>query len=97
MFEKRLKEAKIRDCHGDLRTDHIYFTDEGIQIIDCIEFNQRFRFSDITADLAFLSMDLDFNGFKDVGKVLCVAMTILRYFPHCSRISFRTALSFPPG
>lgn len=61
LFERRVQEGRIRDCHGDLRTDHIYFLDR-IQVIDCIEFNERFRFSDVAADLAFLAMEMDFMG-----------------------------------
>lgn len=61
LFERRMEEEKIRDCHGDLRSGHIYFED-GIQIVDCIEFNERFRYGDITSDLAFLAMDLDYEG-----------------------------------
>ena len=60
LFQRRVEHGKIRDCHGDLRTGHIYFADD-IQIIDCIEFNNRFRYADITSDLAFLAMDLDFE------------------------------------
>lgn len=70
LFDNRIKSKKIRDCHGDLRTGHIYFTDEGIQIIDCIEFNERFRFQDITSDLAFLAMDLDYEGFPQIANDL---------------------------
>ena len=70
LFDNRIKSKKIRDCHGDLRTGHIYFTDEGIQIIDCIEFNERFRFQDITSDLAFLAMDLDYEGFPQIANYL---------------------------
>ena len=70
LFENRIKSKKIRDCHGDLRTGHIYFTDEGIQIIDCIEFNERFRFQDVTSDLAFLAMDLDYEGFPQIANYL---------------------------
>jgi len=70
LFENRIKSKKIRDCHGDLRTGHIYFTDEGIQIIDCIEFNERFRFHDVTSDLAFLAMDLDYEGFPQIANDL---------------------------
>lgn len=62
LFEHRIKRGKIRDCHGDLRTGHIYFADT-IQIIDCIEFNDRFRYGDITSDLAFLAMDMDCDGY----------------------------------
>ncbi len=70
LFDNRIKTNKIRDCHGDLRTGHIYFTDEGIQIIDCIEFNERFRFQDVTSDLAFLAMDLDYEGFPRIANYL---------------------------
>jgi len=50
-----------------LRTDHIYFSD-GIKIIDCIEFNDRFRYTDTTADLAFLAMNLDFEEFSQSAQ-----------------------------
>ncbi len=69
LFQHRIETKKIRDCHGDLRTGHIYFSD-GIQIIDCIEFNERFRYADITSDLAFLSMDLDIEGFPQIAQDL---------------------------
>jgi aminoglycoside phosphotransferase family enzyme/predicted kinase len=69
IFDQRIENGYIRDCHGDLRLGHIYFAD-GIQIIDCIEFNERFRYGDVAADLAFLAMDLDFNGFPDIGQSL---------------------------
>jgi hypothetical protein len=69
LFNQRVQSGKIRDCHGDLRSGHIYF-DDGIQIIDCIEFNQRFRYADITSDLAFLVMDLDFEGYPKTARQL---------------------------
>jgi hypothetical protein len=59
-----VKEHRIRDCHGDLHIEHICLTD-GVVIFDCIEFNERFRFSDTAAEVAFLAMDLDFNGYPD--------------------------------
>ena len=54
------REGRVRDCHGDLRAEAVCFQD-GICIFDCIEFNERFRYSDVAADLAFLAMDLDFR------------------------------------
>ncbi|UCF90275.1 MAG: AAA family ATPase [Desulfobacterales bacterium] len=78
LFERRIDRAKIRDCHGDLRAGHIYFAD-GIQIIDCIEFNDRFRYADITADLAFLAMDLDYEGYPQIAQRMIEAY--LRYDP----------------
>jgi aminoglycoside phosphotransferase family enzyme len=41
--------------------EHICFTDR-LSIIDCIEFNERFRYSDALADIAFLLMDLEYHG-----------------------------------
>jgi aminoglycoside phosphotransferase family enzyme len=58
LFNKRVKEGKIRDCHGDLHTAHVCFTDD-ICIYDCIEFNDRFRYCDVASEIAFLAMDLD--------------------------------------
>ncbi|MDY6951405.1 MAG: AAA family ATPase [Thermodesulfobacteriota bacterium] len=69
LFARRMDEEKIRDCHGDLRSGHIYF-EEGIQIVDCIEFNDRFRYGDITSDLAFLAMDLDYEGYAQSAQDL---------------------------
>ncbi len=70
LFQRRIESGKIKDCHGDLRSDHIYFTPEGIQIIDCIEFNDRFRFQDIISDLAFLAMDLEDQGFIETARAI---------------------------
>jgi aminoglycoside phosphotransferase family enzyme len=58
LFDKRVGEGRIRDCHGDLHAAHVCFTDD-ICIYDCIEFNDRFRYSDVASEIAFLAMDLD--------------------------------------
>ncbi len=70
LFEKRAQEGRVRDCHGDLRCEHIYFTDSGIQIIDCIEFNDFLRHIDVISDLAFLLMDLDSKQETGLGDTL---------------------------
>lgn len=70
LFEQRVKRGKIRDGHGDLRCDHIYFTADGIQIIDCIEFSDHLRILDPISDLAFLAMDLEYNGFVQQAQLL---------------------------
>ena len=61
LFEQRIQQGRIRDCHGDLRLDHVHLTPETTTIFDCIEFNDRFRFIDIANDIAFLAMDFDFE------------------------------------
>jgi len=67
LFDKRVGEDRIRDCHGDLHAAHVCFTDDTrlpspggqVCIYDCIEFNDRFRYSDVASEVAFLAMDLD--------------------------------------
>ncbi len=56
--------------HGDLRLDHVYFLDDRVEVIDCIEFNERFRYSDAASDIAFLSMELRFAGRPDFAELL---------------------------
>lgn len=60
-FQERIDNGRIVDGHGDLKLEHIHITPKNVQIYDCIEFNERFRFGDVAADLAYLAMDLDFN------------------------------------
>jgi aminoglycoside phosphotransferase family enzyme/predicted kinase len=69
---QRVAEGRIRDGHGDLRTDHIYLVN-GIQIIDCIEFNDRFRYGDAALDLAFLHMDFENLGRSDLSLLVLEA------------------------
>jgi aminoglycoside phosphotransferase family enzyme len=69
LFLDRIEAGKIRDCHGDLHMEHVCFT-EKVLIIDCIEFNERFRYSDALADIAFLLMDLEYHGGGEFSKLL---------------------------
>ncbi len=69
IFYQRIAEDWIRDCHGDLRLEHIFWGKE-ISIFDCIEFNERFRYTDVAADIAFLAMDLDYHGRGDLNSPL---------------------------
>jgi aminoglycoside phosphotransferase family enzyme/predicted kinase len=70
LFRERIQQHRILDCHGDLHLDHIHLTPEATTIFDCIEFNDRFRFIDVANDLAFLAMDFDFKGRRDLGNLL---------------------------
>ena len=70
-FESRIATDRVRDGHGDLRLEHVYFRDsDSIAIIDCIEFNDRFRYADVCADVAFLSMDLTWHARADLAERL---------------------------
>lgn len=68
VFLKRAEEGYIKNGHGDLRLEHIYFNDdETVGLIDCIEFNKRFRFNDVISEASFLSMELDSMGRTDLA------------------------------
>jgi hypothetical protein len=69
IFYQRITTDRIRDCHGDLRLEHIFWGKE-VSIFDCIEFNERFRYTDVAADIAFLAMDLDYHNREDLSEHL---------------------------
>ncbi len=71
LFDERVHAGRIREGHGDLRLEHLYLDSAGsLTILDCIEFNERFRCIDVCADLAFLSMDLAWHGRVDLAERL---------------------------
>ena len=55
------------ESHGDLHLGNIVFEETPV-IFDCIEFNRRFRFGDVAVDLAFLAMDLEFRGRRELAE-----------------------------
>jgi aminoglycoside phosphotransferase family enzyme/predicted kinase len=74
VLHARAARGLPRDCHGDLRLEHTYYfpdrpPPEDLLLIDCIEFNERFRYIDPVADLAFLYMDLLFHGWRELAQV----------------------------
>ncbi len=70
-FDARIEAQRVRDGHGDLRLEHVYLGDDGtITVLDCIEFNDRFRYADVASDLAFLAMDLSAHGHVELSEHL---------------------------
>jgi uncharacterized protein len=69
LFASRVEDGHIRDCHGDLRLQHVYLLngEHKLAIIDGIEFNERFRYSDVASEVAFLSMELEAAGRFDLS------------------------------
>jgi hypothetical protein len=61
---RRQRDGRVRDGHGDLRLEHVYFVgdDETPLVIDALEFNEGFRVADVGLDIAFLSMELEAAG-----------------------------------
>ncbi len=68
LFNKRVEKGKIIETHGDLHSGNIFVTPENIFIFDAIEFNKTINTTDVTAEIAFLCMDLEFLEKKDLSK-----------------------------
>jgi aminoglycoside phosphotransferase family enzyme/predicted kinase len=74
LFASRVRDNRIRDCHGDLRLQHIYILDADndpthrLAILDGIEFNERFRYGDVASEIAFLTMELDAASRTDLSR-----------------------------
>jgi hypothetical protein len=51
-----------------MHLDHVCLFPEGLVIIDCIEFNERFRYTDPVADAAFPVMDFAYHGRRDLAR-----------------------------
>jgi aminoglycoside phosphotransferase family enzyme/predicted kinase len=74
LLHRRRVRGRIVDGHGDLRAEHVHFSDDGVCIFDCIEFNERFRYVDVANDVAFLAMDLDRLGRPDLARHVATRM-----------------------
>jgi aminoglycoside phosphotransferase family enzyme/predicted kinase len=69
LFAQRIAERRIVDGHADLLADDIFCMPEGPALLDCLEFDDHLRYVDCIDDAAFLAMDLEFLGRKDLGEL----------------------------
>ena len=67
LFDARIRRGRAVDGHGDLLADDIFCLEDGPRVLDCIEFDDRYRLGDGLADAAFLAMDLERLGRSDLG------------------------------
>jgi len=70
LLDQRVRDGLVCDGHGDLLADDIFCLPDGPRILDCIEFDDRLRWGDVLADIAFLAMDLDRLGAPDLATLL---------------------------
>jgi len=89
VFGRRMKQGKIYDCHGDLHSGNIVISGDTINIFDCIEFNDRFRFCDVASDIGFLAMDLDYLNHPYLSSYL-----IERYVEKSNDADMYSVLNF---
>jgi len=67
LINERVHSGRARECHSDLRAEHIY-VNSAIRIIDCVEFSEPIRYGDVASDVAFLAMDLDHLGAPNLAQ-----------------------------
>ncbi|MHA7652402.1 bifunctional aminoglycoside phosphotransferase/ATP-binding protein [Mycobacterium sp. ML4] len=77
LFARRIEEGSIVDGHGDLLADDIFLVDGKPALLDCLEFDDELRYLDRIDDAAFLAMDLEFLGRKDLGESFLARYTAL--------------------
>ena len=68
LFEQRIVDERIVDGHGDLLADDIFCMPDGPVLLDCLDFDDQLRYVDCIDDAAFLAMDLEFLGRKDLAN-----------------------------
>lgn len=67
VLQRRVKELRIRRVHADLRADAVLIGDDGVCIMDCVEFNRRINLLDVARDVGFFDMDLKYRGRPDLA------------------------------
>lgn len=80
LFRERERDGRIREGHGDLHSEHVYFVDApvpapplaplppGIYVVDCLEFSLPLRCNDVASEIAFTAMDLARRGRDDLAR-----------------------------
>jgi aminoglycoside phosphotransferase family enzyme len=74
LFDARVIAGHVVEGHGDLRPEHICLNEQPA-IIDCLEFNRRFRLVDPADELSFLAMECERLGAASVGDELLEGYT----------------------
>jgi aminoglycoside phosphotransferase family enzyme/predicted kinase len=69
-FERRRASGRVVDGHGDLHLAHVWFERDDAEplVIDCLEFRDDYRQIDAASEVAFLAMDLEYRGRRDLGE-----------------------------
>ncbi|PLX50142.1 MAG: hypothetical protein C0613_04945 [Desulfobulbaceae bacterium] len=88
LFAQRAR-SRVKDCHGDLYSANICLAPDQVYIFDCIEFNERFRYCDVASDVAFLAMDLDYQGLGELSDYF-----IKRFIEKSGDDGLQTMLNF---
>ncbi|WP_433685272.1 AAA family ATPase [Nocardia sp. CA-119907] len=70
LLANRIDDGRIVDGHGDLLAEDIFDLADGFRVLDCLDFDDRLRYVDCLDDIAFLAMDFEFLGHRELGDRL---------------------------
>ena len=68
LLERRIREHRVVDGHGDLLADDVFVLDDGPRLLDCLEFDPALRTVDGLHDACSLAMDLERIGAPDLAR-----------------------------
>jgi len=81
LVRARQRGGRIREGHGDLHTANLCLVDPplpavanapavpaGLYAFDCIEFSAHLRSNDVASEVAFLVMDLEMRGHRELAE-----------------------------
>ena len=103
LLDRRVRDGRIVEAHGDLRPEHIYLGPAPV-VTDCLEFNPSLRVLDPVDELAYLAMECERDGAPLVGSWLFAAYSkatddvppaalVAFYTVHCAFLRSRIAIS----
>ena len=69
LVDVRKQDGCVRLCHGDLHLRNICLLDGRPTLFDAIEFNDALAWIDVLQDTAFLLMDLDHRGLRELANL----------------------------
>ena len=70
LLDRRRAAGRVRRCHGDLHLRNICLYDGKPTLFDGIEFDDAIACIDVLYDLAFLLMDLEHRGRRDLANLI---------------------------
>jgi len=68
LLDARRAAGRVRRCHGDLHLRNICVFQDKPMLFDCLEFSEELATIDVLYDFAFLLMDLEHRGLKDLAN-----------------------------
>jgi uncharacterized protein len=68
LLDRRAKAGMVRRCHGDLHLRNICLWEGRPTLFDAIEFSEDLATIDLLYDLAFLLMDLEYRGARELAN-----------------------------